>query len=144
MPAYKMYGQSHLSVWNKEIDIDTDSIKAMLCTATYVPNQDTHRYKSSVTGESSGTGYTAGGVALTGVSMTYDQATNKFIFTSNPIQWNGLSAVAFRYLVFYDDTPPAATAKPLICYCDFDAETTFTGDLQFSPPADGIFTVVTA
>ena len=57
------YGKAMLSILNKEVDLDTDTLKVMLCTSTYTPNQDTHQYKSDVTNEVSGTGYTATGLA---------------------------------------------------------------------------------
>jgi hypothetical protein len=44
----KLYGLSLQSMLNKEIDFDTDAIKAALCPAAYVPDQDTHRYQSSI------------------------------------------------------------------------------------------------
>ena len=75
-----LYGLFLQSLANKEIDLDTDVIKVMLCTSTYTPNQDTHRYKSSVTNEVTGTGYTAGGATLGTVAVTYDTATNTLKF----------------------------------------------------------------
>jgi hypothetical protein len=72
----KLYGPVYQSVFNKEIDYDTDTIRAMLTTSTYTPNLDTHRYKSSVTNEVVGTGYTAGGVALTTKTVTYTAANS--------------------------------------------------------------------
>jgi hypothetical protein len=50
-----VYGGFLQSLANKEIDLDTDVLKVMLCTSTYTPNQDTHKYKSSVTNEVTGT-----------------------------------------------------------------------------------------
>ncbi len=54
---------------NKEIDFDSDSIKALLLTSSYTPDL-TQAYKSALTNEASGTNYTAGGVALTSLSIT--------------------------------------------------------------------------
>jgi hypothetical protein len=71
-----VYGGFLQSLANKEIDLDTDVLKVMLCTSTYTPNQDTHRYKSSVTNEVTGTGYTATGAALGSVVVSYTGATN--------------------------------------------------------------------
>lgn len=58
--ASKLYGNVLLKALNKEVDWDSDTIKVMLTTSSYTPNQDTHIYKSSVTNEVTGTGYTAG------------------------------------------------------------------------------------
>lgn len=49
MTIAKVYGLALQSMLNKEIDYDTDTIKAMLAPPGFVPDQDTHRYKSSVT-----------------------------------------------------------------------------------------------
>ena len=46
------------------VDFDTDTIKVMLVTNTFVPNAATQATKASVTNEVTGTNYTAGGVAL--------------------------------------------------------------------------------
>lgn len=72
----KAYGPALQSILNGEIDFDTDTIKAMLTTSAYTPNTDTHRYKSSVTNEVTGTGYTAGGVTLASKTVTYTAANS--------------------------------------------------------------------
>lgn len=64
MATAYMFGNALLKSLNKEINWASDTIKAMLCTSTYVPNQQTHIYKTSVTNEVAGTGYTARGAAL--------------------------------------------------------------------------------
>lgn len=63
----------------KTIDYLNHPIKVMLCSATYAPNQDTHQTKADVTGEVTGTGYTAGGAVLANKTITYDPATNTTI-----------------------------------------------------------------
>lgn len=117
----KVFGLAQQSLVNKEIDFDSDIIKVMLCTVAYVPNQDTHRYKSDVTNEVVGTGYTAGGMTLTGKSVTYDAATNALKLTANSVTWPG-SSITARIAVFYDDTPATDATKPLICYWDFGGD----------------------
>ena len=60
-----VYGLAQAGLMSKTIDLVNDAIKVMLCTSAYVPNQDAHQFKSDITGEVVGTGYTAGGQALT-------------------------------------------------------------------------------
>lgn len=60
--ANGMFASAFLKTLNKEIDFDTDTIKAMLCAAGYTPDLDAHDYKNDVTNEVTGTGYTAGGL----------------------------------------------------------------------------------
>lgn len=137
----KAYGGFLLSLVNKEIDLDTDSIKVMLVTSSYTPNQDTHRYKSSVTGESSGTGYTAGGVALASVAVTYDAATNTVKFDADDVAWNA-STVTARYAVIYDGSPGSDATRPLIAYVDFGEDvSTTSGTFQITWSSSGILTL---
>ena len=82
----KLYGLAFKSMVNGEINWTSHTIKAMLCTSAYTPNQDTHQYKSSVTNESAGTGYTAGGVALAGKTVNYTAGTNTLILDASDTQ----------------------------------------------------------
>lgn len=68
--ASGMYANAFLKVFNKEIDWDSDTIKLMLLTSSHTPNLDTHAYKSDLTNEVSGTGYTAGGATLASKTQT--------------------------------------------------------------------------
>lgn len=58
------------------IDLDTNTIKLMLVTSAYTPNRATHTKRSDVTNEVSGTGYTTGGVTVSGVGLTITQANS--------------------------------------------------------------------
>ncbi|ANA87272.1 hypothetical protein PBI_KAMPE_38 [Gordonia phage Kampe] len=115
------YGQFAKSLINKEIDLDTDTLKLMLCTSAYTPNKDTHQYKSSVTNEVVGTGYTAGGATLTGVSVTYDTATDTIIFDANDVSWLN-STITARWAVLYDASPATDATRPLIALVDLDGD----------------------
>lgn len=117
----KLYGPFLQSLTNKEVDLDSDTLKVMLCTSGYTPDQDTHRYKSDVTNEVAGTGYTAGGQALTGVTVSYTAATNTLMLDANDPSWPA-STITARYAVFYDDSPATAATKPLIAYWDLGSD----------------------
>lgn len=116
-----VYGGFLQSLANKEIDLDSDTLKVMLCTSTYAPNQDTHRYKSSVTNEVTGTGYTATGATLTSVAVTYTAGTNTLMLDAADTSWAS-STITARYAVVYDSTPATDATRPLICYIDFGAD----------------------
>ncbi|MCQ4148656.1 hypothetical protein [Rhodococcus qingshengii] len=128
----KLFGLAFKSMINGEINWTSHTIKAMLCTSAYTPNQDTHQYKSSVTNEAAGTGYTAGGVALAGKTVTYTAGTNTLILDASDTQWPD-STVTGRYLILFDDTPSTDATKPLIGYIDFGADVSTTA---------GVFTSV--
>ena len=137
----KFYGKSFLSVYNKEIDIDSDALKVMLCTSTYTPDQDNHRYKSDVTNEVTGTGYTAGGVTLTSVTITYTGATNILAIDANDVSWTSATFTA-RYAVVYDSTPSTDATRPLIGYIDFGSDQSpAAGTLSIVFDSTGIATV---
>lgn len=76
------------SAFNAEIDFDTNTVRAMLTTSTYTPNTDTHQYKSSVTNEITGTGYTAGGVTLGTKTVTYTAANSWGTSRANTTAYN--------------------------------------------------------
>jgi hypothetical protein len=135
------YGLAFKSAFNKEIDFDSDSIKVMLCTSTYTPAQDTHQYKSDVTNEVTGTGYTAGGEALTTASLTYTAATNVLKLDADDVTWAG-STITARYAVIYDATPATDATRPLIAYVDFGADvSSSSGNFTIAWDAAGIATV---
>ncbi len=84
-----IFANTLLKMLNKEIDYDTDDIRCLLCTSSYTPNLDTHAYKSDITNEVSGTGYTAGGVALTSKTAAVTAANS----------WATAHAVSTAYVV---------------------------------------------
>lgn len=118
----KMYGLALRSMLEKEIDWDTDSMKAMLCTNSYVPDQDAHRYKSSVTNEVTGTGYTAGGIAIPSRGFSYNTATNALTLTGGNLSFGTLTVTGIRYVVFYNNTPATDATRPLLGYMDLGAD----------------------
>ncbi len=106
------------------IDLDTDTFRAMLVTATYVANKDTHLKRSDVTNEAAGTGYTAGGVAVA-VTVTKDLANDRLdIAFANPSWAN--STITARGVVIYKSRGGLATADELVCYGDFGADVSST------------------
>jgi hypothetical protein len=142
--ASKMYGNMLLKALNKEVDWDTDTIKVMLCTSGYTPNQDTHIYKSSVTNEVTGTGYTAGGATLASKTITYDTATNVVILDAADVTWAS-STITARYAVIYDDAGASDAAKVLLGYVDFGSDQSSTaGNFTLTWDATGIFRVTVA
>lgn len=139
-----MYGLAYKSAFNKEIDWDSDTIKVMLCTSAYTPNQDTHQYKSSVTNEVTGTGYTAGGATLASCTFTYTSGTNTLMLDAADTSWT-TSTITARYAVVYDSTPASDATRPLICYVDFGADVVSTaGTFTITWDSAGIATVAVA
>lgn len=134
----RLFGRFMETLGQKELNLETDTIKVMLCTSSYVPDQDTHDYKSDVTNEVVGTGYDAGGKTLTGVSWSYNASTNTMVLDATDVSWTGSTIVA-RSAVLYDATPGSDATRPLIGYVDFGADVSTTaGTFQITWNASGI------
>ena len=137
----KFYGKAFLSAFNKEIDLNSDTIKVALCTSTYTPDQDAHDYFNDITNEVTGTGYTAGGATLGSAAVSYTGGTNTFAFDGADVSW-ATSTITARYAIVYDSTGTSSTS-PLICYVDFGADVSTTaGTFTLTWDAAGICTVV--
>lgn len=113
----KWYGNAFKAAFNKEIDFNSDTIKVMLCSSSYTPNQDTHDYKDDVTNEVAGGGYPAGGATLSSPTVTYDSGTNRLILDGADVTFT--SAPQSRFAVVYDSTPGSDATRPLLCVVDF-------------------------
>ena len=119
--AAKIFGKFFNSLTNKEVNLNTDSLKAMLVTNAFVPDQDLMQYKSSVTSEVVGNGYVAGGQVLTAVSVAYNGANNTLTLDFADPSWPASDIVA-RHLVVYDNTPATDATRPLIAWDDFGVD----------------------
>lgn len=116
------------------------SIKVALLTASAVINQTINdNWGDLVSYEASGTGYTAGGQALSNIQITLDTTNKRVYFKANNVLWENIS-ISFRYVVIYDATPSNNSDKKLIGYADFGSEQTVSGsnlEIQFN--TNGIF-----
>jgi hypothetical protein len=108
-------------IMNGSIDLDTDTIKVMLVTSAYTPDQDAHTKRSDVTNEVSGTGYTAGGAALANKAVTADNTDNEGVFDADDPVW-AASTITARGAVLYKSRGGLASADELLCYFDFGSD----------------------
>lgn len=143
--ASKVYGNAPKAAFNKEIDWDSDTIKVALLSSAYTPNQDGHDYYDDVVAnEVTGSGYTAGGKALTGKTATYDAATNTVKFDADDVTWAG-STITARYAVVYNDSGATAGQKALIAHFDFTTDrASSNGEFVIRWGADGVFSITAA
>lgn len=130
------------------IDWDTDStVKCALATSAYTPSKGAggHTFWSSVSAnEVSGTGYTAGGQAITARTTTAVSSTSpdEVQLDGSDVSWTTATFTA-RYAIVYKDTGSAATS-PLMVIVDFGAdESVSAGTFTIQWASDGIgkFTV---
>lgn len=126
---------------NKEINFGSDVFKGMLCTVTYVFAQNTHKYKSDVTNECSGSGYTAGGVSLGTITGPTDDATTKQArFSAVNLVFATASISNARQCVIYDSTPSTDATRPIIAVVNFGADKDLSsGGLTIIWDATGFF-----
>ncbi len=133
-----IYNNFKKLIMNGGIDLDTDTIKVMLVTSSYSPNQDTHDFIDDVSAnEVSGTGYTAGGQALANKAVTADNTDNEGVFDADDPSWTTATITA-RGAVFYKDTGTPSTS-PVIAYMDFGSDkSSSAGTFTIALNAEGI------
>lgn len=138
--ASHVYAQFFSQLAAKTINLNSDALKWALTTSTYVPNQGSDTFWSTPqANEVSGTGYTAGGIAASGVTIT--NSGGVFTFTTATADFGVLTVSNIRILVLYDSTPGTAGTDPLIWYWDIGANQNPAGvDFQVQFPSN-VFTI---
>ena len=120
------------------VDTGSDTFKCAMITNSSTPNFETHDHWSDLSGnEVSGSGYSAGGAALTSITLGNDSGTLKF--DAADTSWSTATISSARAAVIYDDT---LTNDPLICLVDFGADyASSAGTFQITWNASGIWTI---
>jgi hypothetical protein len=123
MATPKWYANGLRHVERGLVDLDTDTIKLILVTASYTPDQALHDFRDDLGANEAtgGSGYPAGGftlgtlaVTVTSLTSNWDAADISQAITGGPF--------AFRYGAFYNSRGGAASADELIGYVDFGAQ----------------------
>lgn len=122
------YPLGWMQCWTAGIDMDAATWKLALATSTYTPDRDTHDFFNDLTNElSTASGYTAGGVTLASIAITYDSATDQVRLDSADPSWTFSANVTWRYGVAYIDTAGASTTDPLMLLLDWGTSQTVSG-----------------
>jgi hypothetical protein len=108
-------------------DLDTDTLKMALYLATADLGADTTIY--TTTGETSGTGYTAGGNTLTGVTVL-TSGTTAYVDFADPT-WNPANFTARGALIYN-----ASKSNKAIAVLDFGSDKTTTTTFTVQMPAN--------
>jgi hypothetical protein len=138
------YTKLALSLGTKKIDFTADTFKVMLLSAyTVGTTQDTAQFVSDVLAvgaEASGTGYTAGGLAIP--SPTFTESGHVYTFGSaGTLQWTS-STITASYALFYDSTPGSNATNPVLAYWDFGgAQSSSAGTFTLSLTGNAIATI---
>lgn len=141
----KLYGQVFNHAFSKRIDWANDTIKVMLLSSSYTPNQDAHAYLADVEGSQvTGTGYSAGGAVLANATLAYDAGTNVFKLDADDVTFAN-STITARYAVVYDDTGASSATKPLVAFFDFTTDqSSVNGNFTITWDATGMARVTVA
>lgn len=136
--ASGMYNRFKANLFNKEIDMEADTIKVMLLDDSHAFNAAHNVIGDVSANEISGTGYTAGGGTLAGKAVTQG-ATTKWDATD--IEWTSATFTAY-HAVIYDDT---IGTDDLVSSIDFGgAKVVTAGTFKIVWHVNGIITLATA
>jgi hypothetical protein len=122
-----VYNSFKKKIGDGTIDLDTDSLKLMLVTSSYVADIDAHVFRSSVTNEVSGTGYTTGGISVGTVTGAQDNTNDRGDFTIAGSLTISTATITARAAVLYKSRGGASSADELIGYYDFGSDISATG-----------------
>ena len=132
--ASGIYNRFKANLMNKIVDLEADTIKTMLLTATHSFTAANNVKGDIVANEISGTGYTTGGETLAGKAVT-QAATTKWDATDE--SWTSASFTA-AHAVIYDST----VSDNLIASIDFGGnQTVSSGTFTIQWDANGIITL---
>ena len=143
--ATKIYAFGLRELCNGSIDWDDNTgtdIYCALTTSAFTFNDD-HDYFADVTNELSGTGYTAGGNAITTRTATHDTTNDRLELDGDNVTWTGINAGTAAVAVIYKDTG-TDTTSPLIAYIDIADTATNGSDLTIQWDAEGIIQIASA
>lgn len=117
------------------------TIDVAMITDSATPNFDTHDFWNDLeANEVSGTGYSAGGVALTGTEVTITGGTT--VFDATDSQWATSTISNAMAAVGYFDRGGATTADELLFLSDFvTAASSSGGTFLISWHSSGIYIV---
>jgi hypothetical protein len=127
------------------VNLTSLTVKAMVVTAGYTLNQNTHAFRSDLgANEVSGTGYAAGGNTLANPVVSMDGAGNVTVDFDDPTLWsqNAAGFTNGRRFVIYIARGGLASADELIGFSnDFGADKgNVDGDFSMQVNASGLFT----
>lgn len=115
------------------------TVKALLVTSAHV-DAVAQQTRADITAELVATGYTAGGVAVSGVSATFDSVANAVMLTCSTISFGAVVTEDVAGVVLYVDTGTAANDELLVSDIapPIVAE---GGDLTYTPAPSGLILI---
>jgi len=118
-------------------DLDTDTYYVMLVTSAYLLDQDAHLDRNDISGEITGTGYTAGGAEITGKAVTADNTDNEGVWDGNDVTWASSTLTAGGAIIY--KSTGVILNDLLVCYLDFGGDqSSSSGDFTIQWGSEGI------
>lgn len=147
MATANWFGQAAMGQFGttpaRRMDWVTDTVNVLLTTVTYAEDLDAHDFRNDVTNEVTGTNYSAGGVALSGKTLTYDSATNESRMDANDPTFTNITVSGIRKAVFYKVVGSSATDPVLFIYVFDGDQTVAAADFIITLAATGAAKAVT-
>lgn len=139
--AWKKYNSFPYRMAGKFLDFQNNTFNMALFTSASNANDPTRTTYSALTNEvSNANGYTTGGVALTGVSLT--QVTSTVTWTTGNATWNATGAgITCRYAVIYDATTGDLVCWSLLDNTPADVVVTAGNPLNLQINSSGVYTI---
>lgn len=141
---WTLYQAAKLTLTQGGIVLGTDTLVGVLVLAAYTPAVNTDAtYANISANEATGTGYTAGGQVMTGVT---DTATGGVVtLTSAALSWPSSTITAKYCAILKRAAGATASTDKLLCYVDLNSGggsvSTTSGTLSITMNASGIFTL---
>lgn len=120
--------------------LEAETHKALLVNDSYTHNYDTHAFRSDITNEVSGTGYSTGGSTITGTEIAIaTPSAGTLRYDHDDESWSNSSIPNAMAMIGYFNVGTAGTDQ-LIYLLDFvTAVTTSNGLLTVQINANGVF-----
>jgi hypothetical protein len=119
--------------------LEAETHKTLMVTDTYTPDFNAHDFRNDITNEVTGTGYTAGGNALTTTEITLSGGV--LTFDAADVAWASSTIANAMAAVHYFNVG-ADTTDQLVFLSDFvTAASSSGGTFTIQWHASGIFTV---
>jgi hypothetical protein len=138
--AARAFGKFLQHLAKADIDVDTLALGAMLVGSGYTPNYDVHEFRSDVTSEVTGTGYTAGGIAQTGELTTLDATNHWLKIDADDADFGTLTVSGIVGMVLYVVTGSAATDY-LVSMHTFASQSPSASPFKYQFHVNGIGTI---
>lgn len=125
MATAKMYLNGVKNLNEGDVAWDDDTIKLMLVTSAYTPDQDLHDFRDDLgaTEASGGSGYTTLGATIGTRTVVVDTASNEIRLKGDDVSWTITGGpFAFRYGIVFKSRGGASSADELLGYIDFGAQ----------------------